>query len=167
MAILQSIKAEPEDEAVVALEESFGKASVVRKTYQNFQVEFRFVNHGKTPAILKEFRAALLPYPSMGDLPGLYVEDIVVPAGSFLDQNGVSDSGDEDSWFVQKNHSLKVTKDTANAISSRDMTIWFTGQIVYVDIFGVEHTTTWQRRYVTLLRRFREFAEDRPYNQRT
>jgi hypothetical protein len=119
------------------------------------EIQCQFINHGKTPAIVKRISAFFAHY---SDLPRevRYIDEpisgeIVIQAGSvhpapyqtpgiFRDRIG----GMPEFSFFQKRVPLStgpIDREAAQSLGEGKSFLWFYGHIVYNDIFGREHET--------------------------
>lgn len=107
-------------------------------------VRFHFENFGKSPAFVKEISTDIriwsaLP-PRLTYTPNIpWNEEIVVPAGSRI-PNGKNEQGE---WLLFQHRITGVIDErAANAINERESRFWFYGRVIYEDIWGNEHVTS-------------------------
>lgn len=134
------------------------------QTAARLAIKYQFINHGKTPAIVKTMSGKLSvvqpPTPidySHAPLPN----EIVIRAGEIFpepvpntkkpiyEKEGVF--GSRDYFYHRAQASLSgeesIDESTANDLRQGDRFIWFYGHIVYEDVFGREHESRFCWRY--------------------
>ena len=140
-------------------------------------IRFQFVNHGKTPAII---RAISANFCYLSDLPPAvrYVDEpldqeIVIASGAVYpppydnDDHGrigqiQRDMGVPRFVFFQKNTTIEtpLAVDDARSIRAGRSFLWFYGHVAYLDVFGRPHETCFCWRYTGQDACFRRY--DRP-----
>ncbi len=130
-------------------------------------VTFWFVNHGKTPAIVKEISAGIshrekLPE-RISDAPRERIAgDLVIPSGgkfpTIVEIAPVSG--------LRASNEFPITSADIEIINKGGSFLFFYGRIVYEDIFGEEHVTPYCWRYEAVPNEFRPYGP-KEYNQRT
>jgi hypothetical protein len=135
-----------------------------------FVVRFRFINHGKTPAIIKEVSASLDHLTTMNEpsyVPPIPIlTDIVVPSGYQLGANHTVTGPDKPYIEYVANNGIPLSYALAIAVKEGRSTLWFCGRIIYDDVFGTEHITPWWRKYHVAKNRL-VWHGDPKYNQRS
>jgi hypothetical protein len=119
--------------------------------------EYRIVNYGKTPAILKSLDVRITHHKGAPD-------NRAHLRSRFLGGEKLINSGDGDSDEISIDYQWTVA-DSKLFISGKTW-VWFYGSIRYDDIFGVEHFTYFRWRYGGTMRvQLTHGGVD--YNQRT
>lgn len=116
-------------------------------------VRYHFINHGKTPAIIKTRSVAV--FPSSTPEKFIFVQkrtdaEEIIPSGGtvppivhrqvFIDRDG-NKADITETYRLEERYICSLTIDERNAIENGETFIWFRGYIVYSDIFGKEHET--------------------------
>jgi hypothetical protein len=129
---------------------------------QTFIVDYYFINHGKTPAIIKRIQArcafAESIHTELGVLHTILInDDVALASGARFPR--YASLHEERDWNSGDNE--KTT-----ALNNGDIRFRFWGVVVYDDIFGKEHVTIFNWAYSMMTGQF--FASGgAPYNQRT
>jgi hypothetical protein len=153
---------------------SMGDGSVRPTTFDDgqhvFEVRFRFINHGKTPAIIKEVSASVDHFTAMNEPSYMcripIVTDVVVPSGYQLGADHTVTAPDKQCIQYLVADDILVSHSMAVAVREGQCVVWFYGRIVYDDVFGTEHITAWWRRYHVTRNRL-VWHGDSKYNRRT
>lgn len=101
-------------------------------------IEFTFKNYGRTPAIIKDI-SYKFDHWSIETTPA-YIHREDIRSESALGFN-------ESTAIKRTGVLLPISKEAAEAILARKSFLWFYGRIVYDDVFGREHETTFWWRY--------------------
>jgi hypothetical protein len=131
----------------------------MRSPASSLSARFNFVNHGKTPAVIREIRAGVRRLP--GDLP----EDAWVEEARFPLAVNVLGSGQAfEGGGFQVGDEEAMTDDAADLITAGGLFIYFYGHLVYQDVFGNDRETQFCWR---LTREHLEEWGGRAHNYRT
>jgi hypothetical protein len=121
-------------------------------------VTYKFVNHGKTPAVIKSVEVHFDLLTTAPDNES-HLPNIILSGEKVLEA--------KDDWSPNNGSILKRIGEDEHAGLKRDDTfLWFYGSIVYDDIFGLEHVTRFRWRYDGGSNQFLGFGS-KPYNERT
>ncbi len=109
------------------------------------QVQFKFTNHGKTPAIVKEINYDLHHWTEMNEpsysLNRVGSDYLVIDGGTSTSLYDVTDP-------------IEVSEPIKEQMRKGRGAIWFFGRVVYDDVFGQEHVTSFWWSYNGLGRQF-------------
>jgi hypothetical protein len=124
----------------------------------NVGVEFLITNHGKTPAIIMSMDIRCDFWTSAPDnsqhIPSkLLGNEVVLEAGKSLPEERIT---------------IKqfLNPDAVKALAKGDAYVWFSGSILYNDIFGEQRRTSFRHRYGSIMR-VMTASGGTPYNERT
>jgi hypothetical protein len=136
-------------------------------------VKYQFVNHGKTPAVIKSMSAEFHHWTKLPEeiryIDNQMIGEIVIRASEIwppakpetkkhiFEEQGVS--GVPDFYFFQKQLPLLdgIDSEAARSLRHPHSFLWFYGHIVYDDVFGTEHETRFCWYYNGLANSFQRY----------
>jgi hypothetical protein len=135
------------------------------------RVNHQFVNHGKTPAIVKAISAELIHQAAMPE--ARYVGEpitgeIVIPAGQIYPAPAEIKGPPALNQYFKKTTNLAsriIDADSADDLRAGRSFLWFYGHVVYDDVFGKEHETRFCWCYDWLASTFQQYGKEK--NRRT